>query len=329
MPPVITLQNISKTFTERTWKNFFFRRPSCTKALDRVSLSVEQGTVMGLLGPNGAGKTTLIKILSTLVTPDEGTGQIAGHSLHEHSAAIRRKIGLVTTNDRTFYWRLTGRENLEFFATLYNLQGSAKKKRIDKVLELTDMEEKGDVRFMAYSAGQKQRLSIARAMLSEPEILLLDEATTSLDPIASRRLLDFTKKSLAQKEHKTIVWCTHNLSEAEAICDHLTFLHQGRIVHSGSLHQIKTMLRQKQSYSLTVDTLHPALKEQEDFHLVSSDKTVPLTCHLTIRQENIPRLIRSLIEDQVKIFECTLLEQPLERVYSDLILGSPPCRHVS
>jgi len=212
-----------------------FKSKRVRGALDNVSLTVEKGTIMGLLGPNGAGKTTLIKILSTLVTPDSGEGSISGLSLATQSLAIRNKIGLVSTNDRTFYWRLTGRENLDFFATLYNLHGSVKAERINKALQLTGMEDKADSRFMSYSSGQKQRLAIARAMLSDPEVLLMDEATTSLDPIATRKLLTFTKETLARLEQKTIIWCTHNLHEAEEICDRLTILHRGRVLYSGKL----------------------------------------------------------------------------------------------
>lgn len=193
---------------------------------------------MGLLGPNGAGKTTLIKILSTLVTPDSGEGSISGLSLATQSLAIRNKIGLVSTNDRTFYWRLTGRENLDFFATLYNLHGSVKAERINKALQLTGMEDKAYSRFMSYSSGQKQRLAIARAMLSDPEVLLMDEATTSLDPIATRKLLTFTKETLARQAQKTIIWCTHNLHEAEEICDHATILHKGKVLYSGTLEEM-------------------------------------------------------------------------------------------
>ncbi len=189
---------------------------------------------MGLLGPNGAGKTTLIKILSTLITPDNGEGTIAGLSLATQSFAIRNKIGMVNTNDRTFYWRLTGRENLDFFATLYNLHGSKKTERINTVLQLVEMKNKDDSRFMSYSSGQKQRLSIARAMLSNPDVLLMDEATTSLDPIATRKLLNFTRETLIKREKKTILWCTHNLHEAADICDRVTILHKGNIVYSGT-----------------------------------------------------------------------------------------------
>ncbi len=190
---------------------------------------------MGLLGPNGAGKTTLIKILSTLVTPDAGEGSISGLSLATDSLAIRNKIGMVSTNDRTFYWRLTGRENLDFFATLYNLSGSTKTDRINRALELTNIQDKADSRFMSYSSGQKQRLAISRAVLADPEVLLMDEATTSLDPIATRKLLTFTKEILARQEQKTIIWCTHNLHEAEDICDRVTILDKGKLLYCGKL----------------------------------------------------------------------------------------------
>jgi ABC-2 type transport system ATP-binding protein len=323
MPPVIELQNISKTFIERNWQTLLFRKPRCTKALDGVSLTVEKGEVMGLLGPNGAGKTTLIKILSTLVTPDEGMVRIAGHKL-KHCLKIRKKIGLVSTNDRTFYWRLTGRENLDFFATLYNIHGLAKKTKINQVLELTKMQDKADFRFMAYSAGQKQRLSIARAMLSEPEILLLDEATSSLDPIAARRILDFTRKTLVQREKKTVIWCTHDLNEADEICDRLTIMYQGRVLHSGSCQLIKTLHQQKQIYSLTVDTMHTVLQEQADFHLLNEGKPGLQSCRISINQEDIPNLIHTLSTEGIKIFECSHIEQTLEAAFSELITRQPP-----
>lgn len=235
MSPAIELKHISKTFTERNWKTFLFHKPRQTVALNDVSLTVKKGEIMGLLGPNGAGKTTLIKILSTLVTPDSGKGSISGLSLATQSLAIRNKIGMVSTNDRTFYWRLSGRENLDFFATLYNLHGTRKTHQIEKALQLTGMEDKAESRFMSYSSGQKQRLAIARAMLSDPEVLLMDEATTSLDPIATRKLLTFTKETLTRQEQKTIIWCTHNLREAEDICDRVTILHKGKVLYSGRL----------------------------------------------------------------------------------------------
>ena len=210
---------------------------------------------MGLLGPNGAGKTTLIKILSTLVVPDSGECTIAGLPLSTHSHAIRKKIGLVTTNDRSFYWRLTGLENLDFFATLYNLQNPIKNKQIDKVLQLTNLTTEAESRFMSYSSGQKQRLAIARALIANPEILLMDEATSSLDPVSTRNLLTFTKNILTEQEKKTIIWCSHNLQEVEDICDSVTILHKGTIRFNGKLTDMKGDLDNiEQSFNYHIDT---------------------------------------------------------------------------
>lgn len=319
MTPAIELHNISKTFTERNWRTFLLRRPRRTKALDRVSLTVNRGTVMGLLGPNGAGKTTLIKILATLVSPDSGQGRIEGLRLQGQDSAIRSTLGLVSSNERSFYWRLSGRENLDFFATLYDLHGKAKKKRILEVLALVDMEGRADLRFMSYSAGQKQRLSIARAMLSNPEILLLDEATSSLDPIATRKLLHFTRKTLADQEGKTIVWCTHNLHEADEICDNLTILHRGQVLHSGTNAAIKGLLTARPRFSLTVDRLHSALHKQDDFKVLPQGISGNATCQFTCNQEEIPPLIQTLCHAGILIFECRQLTQDLEAAFTQLI----------
>lgn len=321
MAPVINLHNISKSFTERSWKTFLFQKSYPVKALEDVSLTVNQGEIMGLLGPNGAGKTTLIKILATLITPDQGGGTISGFDICSQSHRIRGKIGLVSTNDRTFYWRLTGRDNLSFFASLYNLWGTDKNQRIEKVLDLTGMTDKADFRFMSYSAGQKQRLAIARAMLSEPEVLLLDEATASLDPIAARSLLDLTRNTLAAKEQKTILWCTHNLTEADEICDRLTILHHGRILQSGTPAEIHNYLGHRQSYRIVVGTLHPSLEVQQDYQLVAIDHGQgTYTCTLTMEQVEIPDLLKSLAENGVRVYECSQIKRPLEAAFTELVL---------
>ncbi|MDO8947201.1 MAG: ABC transporter ATP-binding protein [Desulfocapsaceae bacterium] len=320
MLPVIELSKISKSFTERNWKTFLFRKSYPVQALEDVSLTVNKGEIMGLLGPNGAGKTTLIKILATLITPDRGSGTICGFDICRQSHRVREKIGLVSTNDRTFYWRLTGRDNLSFFASLYNLWGKDKMQQIEKVLDLTGMTDKADFRFMSYSAGQKQRLAIARAMLSEPEILLLDEATASLDPIAARSLLDLTRNTLAAKEQKTILWCTHNLTEADEICDRLTILHQGRILQSGTPAEIHNCLGYKQSYRLVVDSLHPSLQNQQDYQPILEKEQGAYACTLTIDHARVPELLKSLAGSGVGVYECSRIKRPLEAAFTELVL---------
>ena len=320
MLPIIELRQINKFFYERNWKTLLFRKPLGTQALDNINLTVNHGEVMGLLGPNGAGKTTLIKILATLITPDSGTGSIAGLDIYKTPQLIREKIGMVSTNDRTFYWRLTGWDNLSFFASLYNLWGTDKKNRIARALDLTDMTDKADFRFMSYSTGQKQRLAIARAMLSEPEVLLLDEATASLDPIAARSLLTLTRETLATREKKTILWCTHNLTEADEICDRLTILHQGRILQSGSPATIKNILEHQQSYRVVVNRLHPSLEVQQNYQLVTADHAQgTYTCTMSMENSEIPELLTLLASNGVKIYECSRITRPLETAFTELV----------
>lgn len=279
---------------------------------------------MGLLGPNGAGKTTLIKILATLVSADKGTGSISGYSLSTQSAEVRNKIGLVSTNDRTFYWRLTGRDNLDFFATLYNLNGAAKKRRIDQVLQLTQLIDYADFRFMSYSAGQKQRLSIARALLSRPDILLLDEATSSLDPIARRKVLDFTKNILSIKEEKTILWCTHNLTEANEICDSLTILNNGKVLQSGSADAIRNRKLGQCGFSITVSGSDSVIMQQRDFKIVTRHRDGSSTWHVSAPRNQIPEIIRNLSNSGVDIFEVLPESESLETVFTTIVAKPHP-----
>ena len=195
---MIELKNISKTFVERSWRTMLLRKePKRVEALKGVSLAINQGEVFGLLGPNGAGKTTLIKILATLILPDNGYSSICDYDLCNQPHHVRRMIGLVSTSERSFYWRLTGRQNLSFFAMLCDLPNSSRKNRIEELLAMVGLKEKADTPFMKYSTGQQQRLAIARALLADPRVLLMDEPTRSLDPPAASELRNLIKKELA------------------------------------------------------------------------------------------------------------------------------------
>ena len=169
-----------------------------TVAVDHVSLEVRAGELYGLLGPNGAGKTTLIRLLSTMIIPSSGSGAVFGIDLH-HSGQIRQMVGMATGDERSFYWRLSGRNNLEFFGVLCGLDGSKNHRRAIELLDQVGLTEKADLPFRTYSSGQKQRLSIARALLHRPQMLFLDEPTRSLDPTATFRLHEFIETELLQR----------------------------------------------------------------------------------------------------------------------------------
>ena len=210
-----------------------------TTALKEINLHVKEGEIFCLLGPNGSGKTTLLKILATLILPTGGTAYINGFEIISQPMAVKASIGLVTGEERSFYWRLTGRENLEFYATLYNLRQRTAKDRINYLINLLKIESP-DKRVGEYSAGMRQRLGIVRGLLHNPSVLLMDEPTKSLDPGITHELWTFIKDCLAKKEKKAIIITTHNLHEASQICDRLGILRNGELISSGTIEELKT-----------------------------------------------------------------------------------------
>lgn len=196
-------------------------------AVENVELHVEEGELLGLLGLNGAGKTTLIKILSCLILPTSGTAVVNGYSIYRE-LQVKASIGLVTGDERSFYWRLTGRENLRFFAALRNISPSEFPKRLNAVENVLHLGDFIDKRFDSCSSGMKQRLAIARGLLHNPKILFLDEPTKNLDPIAAAALREIVKR-LTREEGRTVIWVTHQLREAEELCDRIAIMHKGRL----------------------------------------------------------------------------------------------------
>ena len=210
-------------------------RKKGVNALNGVSLEVKQGECLCLLGPNGAGKTTLIKILTTLVLPDGGQAWVNGYNVTKDPAKVKNSVGYAISDERSFYWRLTGRQNLNFFAALNGLFLEKRRKMIQDVLELTDLGDAADLRFNTYSTGMRQMLVFARALLSNPAILFVDEPTRSLDPQAAHRVRQFIRKELVDKQGKTVFWATHNLSEAEEYSHKIAVINKGRIKAWGTM----------------------------------------------------------------------------------------------
>lgn len=207
-------------------------------ALDNVSLKLDKGQILALLGPNGAGKTTLIKILCTLILPDAGTAKIAGYDLITQVQKIKSKIGLVFGEEKGFYWRLSGRQNLEFFGILYNLSTTQIKERTARLSKLLDIDDL-DKPFQNYSTGMKNRLGLVRCLLSEPEIIFMDEPTLSLDPGSVHKFRNFIKNRLVRELGKTIFFTTHQTKEAEDLADIIAIMDKGRIKAFGERNEIK------------------------------------------------------------------------------------------
>ncbi len=228
MGPLLEVRHISKYFKARIR----------TRALDDVSFSLERGTILGILGPNGAGKTTLLKIISTLILPEEGSVSVNGYVLGEDDLKIRQCAGFASSSERSFYWRLTGRQNLEFFAALYGLSRTRAKNRIEELFGLFEVDYQ-DKRFDSYSAGMQQKFSLIRALLHDPVLLLLDEPTRSLDYTAALSLRNFIKERLSLTQRKTILFTTHNMEEAMDFADTLMILHKGKVFAFGTLAELR------------------------------------------------------------------------------------------
>lgn len=242
MSYIVEADGLSKYFSPRitlvkTFRHMFGGRDAIV-ALDDVTFTMKKGEIFGLIGPNGAGKTTLLKILATLILPSKGRVLVGGHEVAAESIAVRKCIGLVSGEERSFYWRISGRKNLEFFATFYNLTKKLARDRIDNLIELLEIEAP-DRMVGKYSSGMKQRLSLARGLLHDPPVLLMDEPTKSLDPGGAEKIRKIVKEHLCLKEKKTIIWATHNLREAETVCDRIGLINHGKLVAVGTMDELR------------------------------------------------------------------------------------------
>jgi ABC-2 type transport system ATP-binding protein len=228
----ISIRNLSKTYPVPFRRlRAFFRRPAKepVEALRDVSFEVETGEIFGLIGRNGAGKTTLTKIVATLVQPT--TGRVSVHSRDSVSEDehVRRQVGLATAEERSFYWRLTSEQNLMFFARLHGLSDRTAKQRINDLFAKLELDEVARRRFGELSTGNKQRLAVARAMLASPPVLLLDEPTRSLDPLAAARMRELIRSLAEQDPPVTIFLTSHNLAEVETLCARVAIISRGKI----------------------------------------------------------------------------------------------------
>ncbi|MEY2569749.1 MAG: type transport system ATP-binding protein [Acidimicrobiaceae bacterium] len=221
----ITVGALHKRFAVRGWRP---GRPRGTvEALRGVELTVRRGTIHGVIGPNGSGKSTLLRVLATLIIPDTGTAAVNGFDVEQAPLDARRQIGFTTGEERSVYWRLTARQNLEFAAALHRLRDADA--RIASALEVAGLADAADRSVSGFSQGMARRLGLARAMLHQPSVLLLDEPTRSLDPVARD---EFHAAAVGQRDsqHTTILLTTHDLAEAASMCDEVSVLREGRII---------------------------------------------------------------------------------------------------
>lgn len=249
----ILVEGVTKVFRHRpalfNWMGREARGE--TRALSEVSLAAEAGEVLVLLGPNGSGKTTLLKLVSTMLLPDRGCIVVEGNDTRSAAHEVRRKVGFAIASERSFFPRLTARENLDFFAALNDLRRDDRAVEIERVLEETGLTESGDMLVQKFSTGMYQRLAIARALLKRPSILLLDEPTRSIDLGAATRLWQLLRRTA--RAGTAVLLATHNLQEAVAVGAAVTVLHRGRVAGHRRLGHATSVEELQQFYLREVD----------------------------------------------------------------------------
>lgn len=242
------------------------------EALREVNLKVKRGETFGIVGPNGAGKTTLIKILCTLVLHDEGEAYVNGFDVQKEPAEVLKNLQAVLPGSRGFSWRLTGRQNLEFYALLYGLREKEAEERINYLLEFTGLEERADDGYQRYSTGMQRKLLLCRTLLRDTPILLFDEPTVGLDAASAAEFRKLLHDKMSREEGKTIFFATHNLVEAQQISDRIAIIDRGKITACDTPDNIRYKMFDERPFNIT---FYDAWFSEEREKMVDELKEVP------------------------------------------------------
>jgi ABC-2 type transport system ATP-binding protein len=307
----VSVENLSKTYPTsfRRLKNFL-RLPvkPAVEALKNVSFEIGENEIFGLIGKNGAGKTTLTKIIATLVQPTDGKVSVKNFDSVKDEVKVRSLIGLATAEERSFYWRLTSEQNLLFFARLYGMTDKSARNRIDEVFERLGLTELKKRRFAELSTGNKQRLAVARALLPAPPVLLLDEPTRSLDPLAAAGMRDLIRSL----EGVSILLTSHNLSEVEELCSRVAIISKGEIRAVGTPKSLRFRHKQTQTVKISLgeisenflDSLCDNLSaELPTYKIVNRAGTLSLFFQREAEDELLGKTVSYLNEHGAKILD--------------------------
>ncbi|MBI4361811.1 MAG: ABC transporter ATP-binding protein [Euryarchaeota archaeon] len=323
MDYALEVEGLSKTYRKR--KGFKVRE---TPALENVSLRVRPGEFVGLLGPNGAGKTTLLKILCTLLLPDGGSARLNGFDVLKQSEEVRRSIGWLhgETGGRALYWRLTARDNLRFYAYLQDVPPRVARERIDTLLDFFGLRGDADRQVLKFSTGMKVKLMLARALLHNPPVLLMDEPTVGLDVRMARETRDLLR-SLSAELQKTILFTSHNLTEVEKLCPRVAILHRGRLIADDTTPNLAARLKTREIVEVkAMDAWRPAevhrLQRLPSVKSVEADGENTLALEVDEAPQAILELAQALGTMGVRVQHIAQREPRLEDVFLHLT-GEP------
>ncbi|WP_337920002.1 ABC transporter ATP-binding protein [Petrotoga sp. 8T1HF07.NaAc.6.1] len=291
------------------------------RAIQDINLSIQNGEIFVLLGPNGAGKTTFLKTISTLILPTYGDAWVNGYNIKKDEYKVRKSIGLSTGFERSFYYRLNGYQNLEFFGTLYGIKSKDLKERINFLLNLFNLEDAKDLKYMKYSTGMKKKLSLARALLHDPDVYIFDEPTSSIDPISANEIRDIIL-SLKDK-NKTIILSTHDMHEAELLADRIGILNKGNMLAVDKKENLKRVLK-KEIIKVKIDKgINEDLIAQdgikEKINLFRKIKDNEFEIEVENSSEVLDQLIEKLKNQDRKILTINVETPSIEEVFINFV----------
>ena len=298
---MIEANDLSKQFNNEFW------------AVEGVNLSVQPGRILALLGQNGAGKTTTVRMLTSLLTPTRGSARVAGCDVVKNPQEVRANVG-VLTEQHGLYMRMTGIEYLEFFGKVYGLDPQQRKARSDYLLDYFGLAEAARRRSGEYSKGMKQKLALARALMHDPSVLLLDEPTSAMDPESARLVRDEIRR--LKSSQRTIIICTHNLAEAESLADHIAIIYRGKILLNGTLDELKRQVLGPVEYEakFAQDFDAGELDLPQGVILAARDST-SLRFQIEAPQVVNPALVHALTSRNAPLVSFQEVPRKLEHVY--------------
>jgi ABC-2 type transport system ATP-binding protein len=318
-PGEVRIEGLVKTYQTSHRKGLFKRERHLIEALNGVSLHIQPGEVFGLLGPNGAGKTTLIKCLTTLLAPSQGEAWVNGFRLGAQDNEIRASIGCMLMGDRGLYWKLTGRENLEFFGALYHLNERDRRRRAGEIIERLHLEEIADRAVETYSSGQKMKLAFGKALVNDAPLLILDEPTNTLDLPSANDLRAAVRDM--NRAGKTVIYTTHIMSEAEMMCDRVAIIDRGKLLAIGTVPALKASLRRAEVIRVEGVISPLARQAVEKLPGVTGVAMVAVNGHTELkvvagdRQALLPNLIETLVRHKTVMQRIVPEEPTLEDVF--------------
>ena len=310
---------------KKRWELWKKQPKAMFTAVDGVDIQIQRGEIFGLLGPNGAGKSTTIRMLCTLLEPTSGIAYVNGYDIVKSANDVRRSLGTVLAGERSIYWKLTGRENLEYFAALYHIPSAIAKNRVEELIERMELKDRANELVEKYSTGMRQRVAIAKALLARPPILLLDEPTLGLDPQAARNLRELIAQ--LKLEGHTILLTTHYMEEADLLSDRIGIIDTGKIIALDTPEGLKRRINQKEIIRLEVTGWQEYIGEKlsalsEIENLVALRQGEADLWEVNMQAHNsralLPKLVECISQNGTRLVNMNIVKPSLEDVFIHL-----------